>query len=295
MRCIITSFAVTAALVATLASSSARADELSPSLWDPAWSRVTPLEVGVSAGVAGGALLTAALVHAGPPKWTSGILFDDAGRDALHATGSGRQRASDVSDALEITLLAAPLVSAGATWGLRHDGPSALQLVLIDAQAYALTEATVDLMKVLIRRERPDAAADHCEDRLGEPDCAARAKKSAFPSNHAASSFVAASLLCTEHLHLGIAGAPWDATVCASSLVAAATVSTLRVVADRHYLTDIVAGSVIGGLYGWLMPTILHFHGGRSAAAASAGTPRLVSVRPLITPNGASLGVAFTF
>jgi membrane-associated phospholipid phosphatase len=284
-----------------LLSERVQADDTDPaSLWDPAWPRVTVVEVGVSAAVAGGGFLGAAAVPAKTPTWTHGVLFDDSARDALRASsGAGQSTASGISDAMLIALLAAPVASAGAVCGLRHDCSTSLQLIVIDAQAYALTEATVGLMKVTLRRERPDAAADGCETRPTDADCAKRVKKNSFPSDHAASSFVAASLMCTEHLHLGIAGSPYDATICATSLAAATTVSVLRVVADRHYASDIIAGLMIGAMYGWLMPTILHFHGGeREGTATLQPAPnrlRLVAVRPVATPTEISLGATFVF
>jgi membrane-associated phospholipid phosphatase len=250
---------------------------------DPGWP--TPVEIAIVGGVSGGAFLATALIDdAGSRRWTHGFLFDDAARDALRASDSGQSTVSAISDAMRIGLLIAPLGTAAATFYLA-DAKTAAQLVAIDAEAYALSMSTVALLKAVIRRERPDAAADHCELRPADADCAKRVAKNSFPSSHAADSFVAASLICTEHLSMKIVGHAWDAGICATALGAATTVSVFRVVADRHYVSDIVAGAAIGALYGALFPSLVHFH--RRATT--------VTLLPMVTPVGATLSAATRF
>jgi membrane-associated phospholipid phosphatase len=280
-------------------SSRASADPPSPSKWDESWPRVSVVEVSVSAGLGIGAYVGAAVVDtSGGPRWTRAVLFDDGARDVLRVSSkAGQDRATGISDVMLYTLLAAPPIDAALSWGLQDDRDTALQLALIDAQAYLLTDATISLLKNVIRRERPDAAAAGCETRPNDPDCAKAVGKLSFPSRHAGLSFAAASLLCTEHLNLALVGAPGDALVCATSLAAATTVSLLRVVGDKHWTSDILAGAAIGGLYGWLMPTLLHF--GRSSSTAKTTTsdagPRLVSIAPVPLPGGALATGVFVY
>lgn len=250
---------------------------------DPGWP--TPVEIAVVASASGGAFLATALIDdSGPRRWTHGFLLDDGARDALNAGGSTQSTVSGVSDAMRIGLLIAPLGTAAATFYLA-DAKTAAQLVAIDLEAYALSMSTVGLLKAVIRRERPDAAADHCDVRPNDADCVKRVAKNSFPSSHAADSFVAASLICTEHLSMAIAGRGWDAGICATALGAATTVSIFRVVADRHYVSDIVAGAAIGAFYGALLPSLVHFHRRTTT----------VTLLPVVTPGSASLTASTVF
>jgi membrane-associated phospholipid phosphatase len=39
------------------------------------------------------------------------------------------------------------------------------------------------------------------------------------------------------------------------------TTGLLRVIGDRHYVTDVLAGQAIGFGFGYTMPTLLHYTG----------------------------------
>ena len=249
--------------------------------WDEGWSRVTILEASVTGGLAIGAYVGALAADGGAPRWVGPILFDRSVRNAARvASPSSQEAITAVSDGLLYGMLAAPFATAAVMWAVHDDRDAALQWAWIDAQALLFTDATISLSKNLLRRERPDASAAGCELRPLDPDCAKSVTKASFPSRHAGLSFAAASLLCSAHLRTPVAGTPADAFVCASALTVATAVSVMRVIADRHYATDIVAGAFIGAAYGWLLPALLHFH--RRA-------PKVV-IAPTPLPSG--LGIA---
>jgi len=93
-----------------------------------------------------------------------------------------------------------------------------------------LSQAFVQGIKYAVRRDRPTG------------ECCS------FPSGHAASAFVAASIL---ERHLGYRAA-WP------TLVAATYVATSRLHDNRHFLSDVIFGSSIGMATGW---TIVGRHG----------------------------------
>ena len=93
-----------------------------------------------------------------------------------------------------------------------------------------LSQAFIHGIKYAVRRDRPTG------------ECCS------FPSGHAASAFVTASIL---ERHLGYRAA-WP------TLVAATYVATSRLHDNRHFVSDVVFGSAIGMATGW---TIVGRHG----------------------------------
>ena len=93
-----------------------------------------------------------------------------------------------------------------------------------------VSQAFIHGIKFAVRRDRPTG------------ECCS------FPSGHAASAFVAASIL---ERHLGYRSA-WP------TLVAAAYVATSRLHDNRHFASDVIFGSAIGMATGW---TIVGRHG----------------------------------
>jgi membrane-associated phospholipid phosphatase len=57
--------------------------------------------------------------------------------------------------------------------------------------------------------------------------------------------------------------------VLGTQLAAAITVGYLRIAADRHYLSDVMTGAVLGGLIGTLVPLLFHGPGGAQPVSAS--------------------------
>jgi membrane-associated phospholipid phosphatase len=109
------------------------------------------------------------------------------------------------------------------------------------------------LVKFLAMRERPDA------HRRALLDPAARRESAdddlSFCSGHtteAVALAVAAGTVSSLH---GYRFAP---LVWASALPPAAVTGYLRIAADRHYFTDVVAGAVLGAAVGFLVPYALH-------------------------------------
>jgi membrane-associated phospholipid phosphatase len=94
----------------------------------------------------------------------------------------------------------------------------------------AATTVTVALLKVATNRERPDGS-----------------NRNSFPSGHSGTSFAAATVLDrTYGLKVGLPAYAFAGFVGAS-----------RVVGNRHFFSDVVAGAVIGRFFGRIF-TIQH-------------------------------------
>jgi len=71
---------------------------------------------------------------------------------------------------------------------------------------------------------------------------------------------------CIQHSRLSLYGSA-DWAVCPAALGIAAGTSLLRVVADKHWATDVIAGAVIGATVGAVVSAV-HLRGDRSAPTA---------------------------
>ncbi len=96
---------------------------------------------------------------------------------------------------------------------------------LLTAEALINTQAVVQVAKFAFRRERPDSSG-----------------RDSFPSGHAAGTWAAAAVISREYydnkfIRYGIYALP-------------VAVSAARVGANRHYVSDVIAGALIGNLIG---------------------------------------------
>lgn len=207
----------------------------------PRW----PVRTGVAAALLGGAALLAATRALSPSscRWCEPDGFDRRARGALrwHDT----KAAGTASDVLQI---AVPALSFGAVgveaWRSGRGAALADDLSLLaEAEGAALlaTEATKDAAG----RLRPDAWA-RARAAGTRPDGHGAALAS-FWSGHTASAFAAASAAGTLAWRRGYEGWPW---ILGAGLAGAAACGYLRVAADRHWATDVLAGAAAGSLLG---------------------------------------------
>jgi len=173
----------------------------------------------------------------GDPRWSDHNGFDDAFRSAFKAgSSSGRSTAAAVSDGLWGAAMAAPLVVDGlASWSQGHcDQAFGIASHWIESMSF--TALLVSSTKVVAARRRPDS------DDLGS-----------FFSGHAALSATGAGLLCRDALKNEIWGSDTldKAIPCGLGVATALTTGMLRVVADKHWMTDVLVAWGVGGLVGW--------------------------------------------
>jgi membrane-associated phospholipid phosphatase len=192
-------------------------------------------------------------------RWLGGILFDDAARDALRARKPGLRDA--IRTASDLTLITSVLqvgLIDGLLIPLLDASPDvAVELTMINAQAFAINLAVSTLINKTVGRARPPTA-DCRRDSHFDPLCNTGTNAS-FPSSHTSTAFTAAGLTCVHHAYLPIYGGGWDTAACVESLAVAAATGLFRVAGDRHYATDVIAGAAIGFSIGYLYPWLMYY------------------------------------
>jgi membrane-associated phospholipid phosphatase len=245
-------------------------------------SNVQKMPVAEMAGV--GAIGVAALavelfVH--PPdtaRWRGPILFDGAARDALGGGSPGlRSAAASGSDVGEVGFVAWPvLLDAGiVTWLSRGRGDVARQLLYIDAEAFALNGLLSSIVQRSVGRERPFAQG--CGTSAGAPCTSPDDRNTSFFSGHTSFAFTGAALVCAQHSRLDLYGSA-DAFVCPVALVLASATGILRIVADRHWASDVLAGAAVGATVGTVV-SLSHISAGKGADSTGGPPPAGFAIR----------------
>ncbi len=265
-----------AALPATAAAPApSQAPSPAPLVWDEERPRFRPLEYAAT-GVTGlAAIATYTWVSPQPhPHWIGGILFDDAVRGALKVSSpSGRQAlwtAAGVLGVSEVVLvvgvdsIVVPLVrgSTDVMW----------QLTMMDLESYSLGSLATFALYDSVGRARPSWG--DCQKNPTLPDCVTSPTAS-FPSGHVAESFISAGLSCVNHAYVPIYGSRlFDTLACVRDVTLASADGVLRIMGDRHWATDVLAGAGIGFAAGYALPLVLHYaSGGRARSAGITFTP----------------------
>ena len=152
------------------------------------------------------------------------------------------------------------LIGAAATTyivGRKRSSRRATHLGMDLIEATLLADGMTQLIKVAVRRERPIR------------DDGTRASGFAFPSGHAAGTFAAATVL---QQHLG-----WKWAV--PTYTIASYVAMSRLVDDRHWASDVVAGATLGIIVG----RSVTWHG-RNFYASPMLVPKGYGVLVSVTP-----------
>ena len=252
---------------ATSAAAVTSAPERLPLAWNPRYPKVRPLEYAVTVA-AGAGLLLATRIDVADRHW-SGDGFDDAIRRGvrLHDAGA-RQTVRSVGDGIFYGMLAYPFVVDALLVAGPRNGDVAWQLLVISGESTALSGLTSVLVERNAGRARPflrECAADPSSS-PGECGAGSEQDHMSFLSGHTLMAFNAAGLLCANHLHLGLYGNRFaDVATCVLGTGLASFEGATRLMADRHYLTDVVTGSVVGFGAGFGLPMLLHY-GGRDGA-----------------------------
>lgn len=259
-----------------------------PSLWRDYWPGFSWIEgaTTVTAGAATGVIALQA--PPSEPRWQGGILFDDAVRDAVRLqSASGRQRARSFGDvpyyfAPLLPLVVDPLVVA---WLVRDDPKLAYNLAFMGLEAFSYAGLLSFVSTRVSVRERPDAS----ECRRQHPDFAGcEADTEAFWSGHTSIVAASAGLVCAHHHYLPLWGSPLaDASACMLATTGVFVTASSRLMADRHYASDVIIGMGVGFGIGYAVPALLHYSRDRAGVA--------VSVQPSALGDGASLNVAGAF
>ncbi len=262
--------------------------------WDPGWGRFGWWDVGLTAAYTTEFLLVQ-MLREPPTHGSRGTMFpDEQFRSAFRAhRAADRATAADVSDAIIYSMLFHALVvdPVVVAWLVHDVEDTAWQLAAIDTQALMLGVMISFTFKALAERERPLNRGCRAQNAYGA-GCSDEDRFRSFPSGHTVEASTIAGLTCAHHEHLALYGggaADWAA--CGAMIGLAATVGVLRVVSDEHYATDILAGTVMGFVAGWLVPTLLYYGFGDSRRATTSITG--VTIEALTSAPTLSWGAAF--
>lgn len=198
--------------------------------------------------------------HEPRDRWTGPVLLDKPARNFLRGgTAHSRLLADDISDYMWY----------GTTYYVLFDGlftplvtdkfntDVAFQLTLLNWQVVGATGLLARLAHTTVGRTRPSLqgcsddpnAENHCEFR-----------GASFIAGHAAMTSANAGLACANHRALKLygGGIP-DAAVCPIMVTTAAGVGVLRMIADKHWLSDTLVSWILGGSIGYGLPYFLHY------------------------------------
>lgn len=273
-------------VLAVLGVASARAQATDAPLAQTPWPAHGVPPVGawdvVATGVLGAGLLALEFAVPAPtvPKWSAQNGFDTGIRSALRLDSEGgRQAAALTSDVLLYALMLAPFLNATLVAGVEHERwDVGWRLLVLDAETLLVATTVTLSLQHLVARERP--FVQECRANPSLADCSIGSKYQSFPSGHTTAAFAAVALECFHHGYLDTEHTGWGAAACPVTIVAATITGVLRIAADRHWATDVLAGAAIGGLVGYAVPA-LHLLG----SPGSQG--------PVLTPNvsGTSVGL----
>lgn len=233
--------------------------------WDPRWQPVRPWEVAVAFGFFGTTIVVEESISTPTPRLTGAGPVDRWVRSGVVLPSrSARTAADTASDYTLFATLAAPLLLDDLVMiAVADRQPSlALRVAIVDLEALAFAVFLGTTTQHLARRTRP-FTRECDEDPQYSPDCGANGANLSFFSIHTTMAFTGAGLFCLHHTSFPIfGGGAADAAACGVGLSVAALTGGLRMMADRHWSTDVLTGAAVGLASGWLLPWLLHFRPG---------------------------------
>jgi membrane-associated phospholipid phosphatase len=219
---------------------------------------------GVAAGGGVGLVIASRSSSPSSPHLTSHFVVDEAARDVLRLSSPSAR--NDVGAATTWGLIGAVAIPGlvGLSQSLcRDDGDEALKRILMLATSVALTWGVTQSVEDLVARARPCTR--------DEAGCSVSPYTSFF-SMHTSIAFTGAGFCWAARLGWG-----W----CVADTALATAVGIGRIMADDHYLTDVVAGAAFGAFSGAVLPHLVNIHLG------PAKQPISVSILPALATGRA--------
>ena len=202
----------------------------------------------VTAAAVGGTLALALLKDELAPvscRWCEPGWLD--GELARRAGWGDPKLASTFSDSLVVAIGGGVLGYTVLDGYRRGDREAGFANALLITEAASLALLLDQVAKYAVGRSRPELW-------LGRPSADSRGNVSFF-SGHTTFAFAMAAssstLLLSQH-------APGAVALSVVAFSAAGLTGYLRMAAEQHYLTDVLAGAVVGTLVGWAVPHFFH-------------------------------------
>ena len=164
-----------------------------------------------------------------------------------YAVSMSSERAGQWSDILGSACLLSPLLTLTQPKAQKNN----LQLALIYAETITLTGTIVYLTKCTVKRPRPFVFNPSAPQEL-------KLNKSArmsFFSGHTALSFASAVFFSTTYSDYS-SDNQWDAVIWSSAITTASLVGYFRIRAGKHYVSDVIAGALVGSAIGYGIPAL---------------------------------------
>lgn len=314
MRCS-TALALAVALASGLPGLAVAAEHVQPAAppeetndVDWRFPTVHPAEMIVSGVLLGGGIaLHFAVPRESEPRWNSGILFDQAVAEASFVTDPDTHRAWTLAG--DVPWIASLVWSGGDPLisGIAYDWDVAVQMAMMNAEAFSVLTAVLWGTQYFVPRERPlntrlcsdaDRAAHRELDDYGSI-CGTENGVRSFIGGHVAVTAASTTLTCFHHAYLPLyGGGVGDAVPCAMGIVGTGLVFAARTITNTHYFSDNALGLGVGVLSA-MVPWGLHYARGSTpepAKARSAGQPGIGFVAPMAMPaadgRGGMVGVS---
>jgi len=164
-------------------------------------------------------------------------------RNAVGPVRPGVARASDAMLVSTVFAAGALMLDARA----RQPGATNLEDLAVLTQALAVDGAVTEWTKVLFHRPRPYLYATGAQYQTPEDGLS-------FPSGHASVAFTAAAAYASMMQRRHQLRQHTGETVLL--FAAASATAVLRVIARKHFPTDVLAGAVLGTATGWVVPQL---------------------------------------
>jgi membrane-associated phospholipid phosphatase len=261
---------LTSLSAATAQDTEAPDESTSESTWSDEWARPGWFEAALAGTLfAGGAAIQFGIGPPDDPGWIGPVLADGFIRDSLLADTPDRELlAAQASDYLLFATIGAPLLlQPGLIWNSTGDGTTAGRMALINAQSPGITFFTTVVLKHTVGRQRP--AVGVCWDNPDASESCSERDRLSFPSGHTSMAFAGAGLVCLNHEVMRPFGNAWDQVACYTAMGAATATGVFRMVANKHFMTDVVVGAALGLTAGYLLPKWLYFGFGDSSGVLS--------------------------
>ena len=217
--------------------------------WDPA------LDVSITAGGATVWIVSELLKGDLAPahcRWCNVDSVDGGVRSALvWGNTSTADALSNVAGFVAMPLAAIGLNAAAAA----HDSAfgNVPEDALLVGEAGVIAANLTQLTKMLVGRERPFVHALPADQKLSTAQPSDN--NLSFFSGHTSEAF---SLAVASGTIATMRGYRWAPVTWSAGASVAAITAYLRIAADKHWLTDVLVGAIVGGGVGFLVPYVFH-------------------------------------
>jgi membrane-associated phospholipid phosphatase len=238
-------------------------------------SHETPTFLAVEFGISASLALSSTLFVQSPSecRWCQPGSLDASVRSAIYLKDS--KTPALVSHIASLGLAPVAALSAVIFPALRADKAAyAIEDTVVILDAMLLVSGVGDVTKKASARERPA----FYYGREGETEATPSQRNGAFFSLDTAWPFTACATAATLAAERGYWTAPY---VAGAGAVLGVATGTLRMAADMHWLTDVLAGAAVGTGVGVAMPLLLHPRAEQSTHAL---------VLPIMTTNFVGFG-----